>query len=199
MPVAAQQISSAILGAATFPGGPTWPALAQAVGQGVFTWAVGQPQNLLLTGVTSGGAGAGIVSGSLVIPPNPAPVIAAMAAAGAGVTAPQIGTAVAIGVSAAFTSSALYTGPSVGVSSGTDQSSVVVSNPVTLVASLLAAMSTTFASLGGGGGPTTLQTATGLGNGIANLFLQGTGTGIVTPTSPLPGPAAGTSPLSIVL
>lgn len=200
MPVVAPQITAQILGSATFPGGPTWPMLAQAIGNGVSLWATSNPANLLLQGVTTGVAGAGVVTGNLIVPPNPGAVIAGLTGAGvAGITATQVGTAVAVGVSSAFSASALYTGPSVGVSSGTDISRVAVSNPATLVASLLAAMSTTFASFGGGLGTTTTQIATGLGNGIAALFLLGTGTGIVAPVSPLPGPATGTSPLSIVL
>lgn len=174
--------------------------LAQAIGVGVFTWAIGNPANLALRGVTSGVAGAGTVLGNLILPPNPTPLISALSGAGvAGPTATQIATAVAIGVSTAFSSTGTYVGASVGVSSGVDTSSVVVANPATLVSSLLAAMGTTFSSFGGGAGSTAAQIATGLGNGIASLFLLGTGTGIVAPVSPLPGPATGTSPLSIVL
>ena len=200
MPVSSSDITNQIIASASFPGGPTWPMLAQAIGQGVATWATGEPTNLSLKGVTTGVAGAGVVSGALKIPPNPTPLITGLVGAGvSGVTSTQVAAAIATGLSTSISSSAIYTGASTGVSSGTDASSVTVSNPSTLVAALLAAMGTGFSSYGGGVGTSTAQIAIGLGNGIAALFLLGTGTGIVTPTSPLTGPATGTSPLSIVL
>lgn len=199
MAVTSAQITSLILASAAFPGGPTWPALAQAIGLGVFNWATGQPTNLALRGVTAGTAGSGIVTGTLVVPPDPAPLLSAMSAVGSGVTSLPLCSAIALGISSAYTASGTYQGSSVGVSSGSDVSVVFLSNPVTLVSSLLASMGMVFSSMGGSPGTSSLQIATGLGNGIASLFLQGSGIGIVSPATPLPGPGAGTSPLSIVL
>lgn len=199
MPVIPQQIAASIQGASAFVGGPTWIPFTVGVGQAVSIWATSNPANLSLVGVTTGSAGAGVVTGQLTVPPNPGIVIGALTSAGvAGITASQIGTAVAIGVATSMTATASYTGPSVGVSAGTDVSSVAVSNPATLSALLLSSLSGVF----GGPGVTLPQVAQGLGQGLALMISFGLttpGTGIVAPTGPVGPPSAGTSPQSVVV
>jgi hypothetical protein len=176
--------------------GVNFDRLALGIGMGVASWAVGQPQNLALTGVATGLLGSGAIlapTSRLIVPPNPGLVQAALVGAGvAGVLAASLALVVSLGVSQAFTSAGQYTGPSATVGTGADVSKVTVSNPATLVGIL---NGTLLAAVGAGLSLTSL--AAGLGNGIASLLLQGTGTGAVVgspviPTFPGAGPTFST-------
>lgn len=195
MPLVPAQIAASIISASSFPGGPTWPLTAQAIGRAISIWGTSNPANLAMAGITTGSAGAGTVLGSLTIPPNPSLVVSAFAANGmVGPTSLPIANAVAIGVSSSVTSTGLYTGVSVGVSSGGDVSSVVLANSVTLQAVLFTEMVSSY----GGSGTSTALMAKALAEGISLLFLSGSGIGAVAPTGPVgPAPASGTS-LSVV-
>jgi hypothetical protein len=168
--------------------GPTFPLVASVLGNALFTWALNQPQNLLLSGITTGGLGPGVVTGTLLVASSPAIIVASLAAVGVvGSTAPLLATAVANGVATAFTVFGQYAGPSIGVALGVDNASVLVANPVTL-APLIAA---------GLGGPIGPLVALGLANGIAAMLLTGRGVGAVSGV-PVPGSGVGISPASVV-
>lgn len=174
MPLTAQTITAAILAADPTLAGPSWLQLAQVLGSGVRAWA-STPGCLVLTGVTTGLAGAGTVSGVLAVVPNPAAVTSAVASANLlGVLAPQMGIAVANGVASAFASAA-YAGVSAGVGSGTDVSTVTVSNGPALVAALTSAALSANVS-----GVLVPSLALGFGNGVAAMLLGATGAGVVT-------------------
>lgn len=162
--------------------GPTFPLLAQAVGAAVQAWAV-IPANLVMTGITVGTAGAGVVNGKISLIPNPPVFVLAMNTSGVlGVTSPRIGTAIAVGIATAFTASAQYSGISTGVATGTDTSAVSVANPITLGALLLTNFNAFF---GGVGGPTSPLLASALANAIVTNVQTATGLGIVSgPASP---------------
>ena len=149
-------------------------------------WAISQPQNLSLTGLALGvpGVGAVVAPGSkLFIPQNVPTMTAALAGAGmAGPLSPSLATVVTLGVTGAFNTAGQYLGPAAGVGSGADVSKVTVSNAGTLVPILMANLS---ASLGPG--LALPQMCAGVGNGIAALLIQGTGTGVVAGSAP-PGP-----------
>lgn len=169
MALTSAAVTAAILAAAPEMAGPTGSILAQAVGAAVVPWA-NLVANLALTGVTSGTLGAGTVLGTLLVPSNVAVVSGGLSAAGVlGPTAPILAKAIAIGISTSF-STAQYTGPSIGVGMGIDNSLVALANASTLI-SLLSA------GLLGASGP---SVCTGIGNGIASLLLLATGVGVVT-------------------
>ena len=175
MALTSQAITAAILAADPTLTGPSWLQLAQVLGTAVRAW-VGAPGNLVLTGVTSGFAGAGTVTGTFAVPPNPAALTSAVASAGLlGVIAPQMALAVGAGVSAAFSATATYAGVSAGVGSGTDISAVAVSNGPALSAAILTAAAS--ANMTGVLMP---QIASGFGTGIAVLLMGGTGVGVVS-------------------
>jgi len=187
-------ISSAILNAGSDLLGPTFPLLCNAIGTSVFTWSL-IPANFALTGVTSGVLGAGIVTGKITVSPNVSIVQGALTGQGvSGVVSPRLAKAVAIGISTSFSSSAQYTGPSVGVAVGTDTSIVSVSNPATLLSLMISSMISSFGSFGASAG----NVASGLGNGIALLLQTAQGFGAVAGTPTASASAAGTSPLSKV-
>jgi hypothetical protein len=181
--------------AAPFPmAGVQFDRMALGIATAVHLWAAGQPQNVLLQGAAAGATGGGVVpTGKLVIPPNPAVMIASLNAAGmVGPLAISLGTIVGIAVPKTFSTSGMYVGVSPGVGVGADVAKVVLSNAPSLVALLisnLAAFS--------GRGPALAQMANGLGNGIARCVLLGFGFGNVVG---VPGPSpAGTTTTSVVV
>lgn len=196
MPLTPIAITTAILSAGSADlTGPNFPRVATGIGNALALWAV-SPLNLALTGVTTGQAGAGVVTGTLTVLPAVPAMVAALSGAGLnGITAPFMAKAVSIGVANAFTASAAYTGTSVGVAIGTDVSYVTVANAATLIPVLNVSLTAALT----GSGPNVGTLSIGLGNGIVALLLTGTGVGVVAGTpAPTPIPTVGTSPLSKV-
>lgn len=190
MPISPPVITAAILSAGPGITGPTWVQLAAAIGIAVGRWAL-IPSEVILTGSVIGTSGVGVVSGKLILPPVPLPIIASTAAVGLlGPVAPQIATAVGVGIGTALTASAGYRGTSVGAI-GLDTSKIVFANP----ASLIALLTATFAAFNLKG-PTAGSLAIGLGSGIAPLFLTGAGSGTAT-GPPAPSPGTGVSKSSL--
>lgn len=176
--------------------GSNFDRLALGVGMAVGAWGISQPQNLALTGATTGSAGAGAINPAttkLVVPPTVPIMSGALAGAGmVGPLAQSLAVVVTLSISQSFSASAQYLGTSAGVGLGADVSKVSVANAATLIGLLMANLT---ATLGPGSALTIM--ATGLGNGIAALLLTGTGTGAVS-GPPSPSPGAGTS-LSVVI
>lgn len=187
MPLTAPTITAAIIAAGPELKGPSWLQLCGVIGVAVATWAI-VPSNVVFVGVTTGAVGGGTVTGKITVPPTPLPVNLGMAAAGLlGPTAPSIGRAVGMGVSAAFNASGTYQGVATGVAVGGDISKVVSANGPALTA-VISATAASQAMLG----PTMPQLAAGLGAGIAALMLTGFGVGTVVGVAG-PSPAVGAS------
>ncbi len=189
MALSAPVVAGAIIAAAPELKGADWFRLATAVAMGIVTWAV-VPGNLALAGVSTGGAGTGMVNGKVAVVPQPLPVPAAASSQGMlGFVTPSVMRAIGMGVAVAFNSSAQYQGVSAGVGVGTDISKVIVSNPASLVAVLQA-------TLNGNGflGADVPRVALAVGTGVATLLLTGTGVGVVTGAAgPVPAVGASTS------
>jgi len=171
--------------------GVNFDRLALGLANGVCAWGIGQPQNLGLTGITSGTVGAGIINPGttkLIVPPTVPVVLGALAGAGmVGPLAESLAVVVTLSISQAFSTAGQYTGPSAGVGLGSDVSKISISNPATLIGLLMTNLT---AALGPGSALAIM--ATGLGNGIASLLLLGMGIGSVN-GPPAPSPGAGTS------
>lgn len=167
--------------------GNGFPTLAQGVSIGVCAWMV-SPSNFALNGVCTGTAGSGSVLGKYTVTPNVGTVLAGLQSAGMkGTLIPEIASAIALGVANACIATASYQGVSVGVGTGTDISTVVLSNPTTLALSIASALQ----AVGYTGG-NILPLSNGLGIGLASMLQTGTGTGTVIGASG-PTPATGTS------
>ena len=157
------------------------------IGLGLWTWAVGKPMNLALTGMATGPAGDGVIMpvGSKIIIPIPAaiPIMrAALAGAGInGVTANPMAFCVATGICRAFAQYAGYTAP-VAVGNGRDVSKVSIVNITTLTPILTA----TIASCMLGAGPALPMLALGLSLGIGGILLLGAGTATVVGVPSIP-------------
>lgn len=194
MALSPSTISASILSAGSEFTGLTFPSLCNAIGNAVFSW-VSIPSNYSLSGVTTGVMGAGVVSGKIILVPNIGLIQTAFSGQNIlGITAPFLAKAVAIGLSTSFSAYGQYVGPSVGVSLGSDSSSVSISNPSTLLPLMISSMLGSF----GGVGPSASNVAAGLSTGIALLLqtAQGVGTVAGTPTSP--ASSVGSSPISKV-
>lgn len=191
MAVAPPAVTAAIIAASPALKGPAWLQAAAGIGVGVVAWTV-NPINVVMVGSVNGTLGGGVVNGKFVLPPVPAPVVASVAAGGlVGLSAPQIGAAVGLGIGTAYSASGQYIGSSVGAI-GVDASKVIFANPATLQPLLIGA----FAAQGLIG-PAALQLAAALSPGIATMFLTGFGTGVAAgPTGPSPG--TGVSKSSII-
>lgn len=165
-----------------------FPEMATGMAQAISVWAVGNPANLALSGVAVGTAGAGTIlptSTKIVVPPNPVALQEGLAVGGiTGPLSSSLAVAVTSGVSSAFSADAQYTGGVVGVGSGVDTASVTLANTPALVALLRQFLP--------GNGPLQGDLALGLGTGITNLLLLGTGAGTVIGTA-TPASAVGTS------
>lgn len=168
--------------------GTAMSRFAAALSTAIYNWTV-TPTNVRLTGVTTGTAGAGNVTGKLIVPPAPQVMQAGFLAAG--VTGPQssrVATAISSAISTAFTATGGYTGPSAGVGVGTDASKVTVANAATLASQLMAVL----VPILGGSGPAASTVARGISIGVAGQLLLGTGIGVVA-GSVSPTPSVGTS------
>ena len=176
--------------------GVDFDRMAAGIAQAVFQWGVGQPQNLALLGIAVGSGGSGVIAPpatKLIVPPNPGVVLGAMTGAGiAGPTGVSLAAVIANGISSAFTSSGQYSGVSTTVGVGTDNSKIIVSNAASLIGTLNGVLSSML-----GAGPSIGMLSTGLGNGIAAMLLQGTGTGAIT-GAPGPYPASGSTTSMVV-
>jgi len=176
--------------------GINFDRLALGVGMAVGAWAVGQPQNLGLVGITTGSIGVGAINPittKLIVLPSVTIMSSALTGAGmVGPLAQSLSVVVTMAISQSFSTSAQYLGTSAGVGLGADVSKVSVANSATLIGLLMANLT---ATLGPGSALTIM--ATGLGNGIAGLLLTGIGTGAVN-GPPAPSPSTGTS-LSVVV
>jgi hypothetical protein len=187
MPITPAAVTGAILAAGPTLKGPKWFALCAAIGTGVVIWSR-LPTGVFLTGNTTGTLGGGQVLGKLILPPVPLPVGTVAGAGLVGLSAPQIGAAVGLGIGNSYTASAAYRGPSVGAI-GANISKVVLANPATLTPILISQFTGK-----GFRGPSAAQLAAGLSSGIAAMFLTGFGTGVVAgPTGPAPGTGVSTS------
>lgn len=170
--------------------GPGFSNLAWAISEAVDDWIL-LPTNLALAGVATGTVGVGYIPASttkFIVPPTIPLMTGALA--GAGITGPiqsSIATVVTLAVSSVFTIHGGYQGISPTVAVGADVSKVVISNPATLTALLLAKMAENQIS-----GPAAPMLAKGLGDGISLLLLQGFGWGKVVGT-PGPSPSTGAS------
>lgn len=173
--------------------GSQFNKLALGIANGVAQWGIGNQKNLGLMGGATGVAGTGTIVpflSKIVVPANVAIVLAAFT--GAGLKGPlgnSLATVTAVAISQVFSTSAGYTGPSASVANGADVSKITTANAGELVNTL----KQTIAATATGDGPALPLMARALGNGIASLLLQGTGTGTVqgapvVPTIPGAGP-----------
>ena len=184
MAVTPATVSAAIMAAGSNLQGPAFKQLCVGVGIGVTSWSI-IPANLIVQGVVAGGLGAGTVNGKLIILPNVAPVVASVSGVSlVGPSASQVATAVGLGVANAYTSSGQYTGTATAV--GGDVSKIAFANPVTLVAALISGLASQ-----GMVGPTASYLCSGLGSGLATMFLTGVGVGASVGPTGFPG--SGTS------
>lgn len=182
-------LSAAIIAAGPELKGPDWFRLAGALALGIVTWAV-VPANLGLVGVTTGGAGTGVVNGKVSVVPQPLPVPAAAASQGMlGFLTPSMMRAIGMGTAISFNATAQYQGVSAGVGAGSDVAKVAIANPASLVALL---QSTLMAN--GFLGLDVPRVALAVGTGVPTLLLTGTGLGVVTGgAGPVPAVGASTS------
>lgn len=189
MALTGPQITSAIMSARNVLGGPQFALMASGIGAGVAAWAVGNPANLSLVGVSTGVIGVGalaVPTTRLVVAPGQGQLMTGLLGAGvAGPLASSLAFAVGVGISTAFSAYAQYLGTSAGVAAGQDVSTIVVANAVTLTAILMGTMA---GAMGGTGG-SLANLAQGLANGISLMLLGSTGTGTVIGTA---GPSPGT-------
>ncbi len=177
--------------------GVQFDQLAMGVSLAVSGWAIGQPQNVSLMGISAGAVGGGAVvpvTTKVLVAPNPPLMIAAFAGAGfVGPVGISLATVFAIGLGNAFTKNAQYVGPVAGVGVGQDVAKIISANANTLVPLIVSACTGTLL----GGGPMLTTFATGLANGLAAMLLTGVGTGTVAGV-PGPSPASGASTCVLV-
>lgn len=197
MPVIGASLAQNIRSASSFKStAPGWLMITNGIGIGVQSWINAQPSNAMLVGACPVGvAGVGMISsGKVICPPMPQLVIGACFAAGMkGVKMAEMATAISIGFSNTINQSAYYRGAVVGVSGGVDIAKVVVSNSPKLVS----AIQNGFKAVGMKGVLLPML-ATGIGNGIALNLAVGFGTGAVSPVTPAPSMAAGSSPSNMI-
>lgn len=177
--------------------GFNYDRLASGLAAGIVQWGIGQFPNLGLTGLATGLAGIGTISPvttRIIVPSNPGVLLGALSGAGMnGPLARSLAVSVSLGVSQAFSSAGQYTGIVTGVAVGSDASKVTVSNAATLISILRGTLSGAL-----GSGSALDMMVAGLGNGIASLLLQGSGTGLVSGTLAIP-PAPGSSPTTALV
>ena len=191
MALVGSAITSAILAAGPSLTGTLWVELAKAVGTSVASWATKQ-SNVLVKGTVSGFAGGGSVLGKFTVIAAPGKVTQAFSAAGlSGSLAPQMATAIAVGVANALNASAQYKGTAAGAI-GADVSSVSFTNAATLVAAIIRNLAA--ANITGTMG---ISFAKGCGNGIAAMLGNGNGAGTATGGAG-PIPSSGTSISALV-
>ena len=177
--------------------GPRSDGFLSGIANGVSSWAVGQPNNLQLTGTVVGAAGVGNIlapTTRVFLLPNEGVVTSALSGSQvAGPVAPSLGRVVALGIAQAFSTAAQYTGVSSSVGVGQDVAVVTTVNAASLMSALWSALDGSL----GGSGPSATDVSVGLGNGIATMLLTATGTGTVTGVAG-PTPASGLS-MSVVV
>jgi len=192
MPVTAKLIQANMALAAPELQGQVWLQFSSVLSDAIVNWLNGV-SSISIKGTTTGTAGAGTVVGKLFVVPQPLSVSAAMSAAQfLGFLAPNVSRAVGVGVANAFNIGAVYTGVSAGVGVGTDVTTRVTANPITLTKEIMQS-----AALSGFRGPLMPPISIALGNGISSLFLGAKGVGVVTGT-PAPSPSTGISSCSVV-
>lgn len=170
-------LAAAIIASAPTLRGPSWFQLCAGISVGVVSWAI-VPSNVILSGSVNGTIGGGPVTGKFVIPPIPTPIVASVTGVGlVGISAPQIATAVGLGIGNAYSAAGQYIGVSTGAI-GTDITKVVFSNPSSLVPVLVASLASQ-----GMVGPAAVQLCSGIAPGVAAMFLTGFGTGVATGAS----------------
>lgn len=191
MAVAPPAVAAAIIAAAPALKGPAWFQLCAGISVGVVAWSA-IPANVVMLGSVNGTLGGGAVTGKFILPPIPVPVVASVTGVGlVGISAPQIATAVGIGIGNSYSATGQYIGTSTGAI-GVDVSKVVFANPATLTPLLISSLAAQ-----GVVGPAAIQLCGGLAPGIATMFLTGFGTGVAAgPTGPSPG--TGVSRSSII-
>ena len=179
--------------------GDGYRKLCQAVSEAVAAWAVGQSQNVALTGAAVGIGGGGAIvppTSRLVVPPT-IPVFQA-ALSGAGLNGPlavRLAESMTMGIAEAFTALAWYSGPSSSVGIGQDVSKVTTVNAPALIGILALTLPGNLV-----GGLASGMLAAGIGNGIAGLVILGEGTGTIAGAPvvpPLPGVGV-TGPLVLI-
>lgn len=186
MPIAPPPITAAILTAGAGLTGRNFLSLASAVGQAVSVWTK-IPTSVVLTGVVTGTVGGGVVTGKVFVAPSPLPLPATVLAAGfAGPSAPQVATAIGLGVSNSLNAIAGYRGTATGAI-GADASKVIFADPISLTSLLVGSMASF-----GLTGPQAPLLASGIANGISTMLLTGVGTGVAA-GAPGPSPGAGVS------
>jgi len=174
-----------VQGNAIFPGSKTISLMAVPMSLALSLW-ISNPLSVQIFGATSGVAGAGNVTGSILGVVGVGIMLPALQAAGLnGSTSPSMALLVEQAVRTALIG-ALYQGASAGVGSGTDAIVKVVANGPALTA----LFQSTFAAAGLTG-LLTPQLSLGLGQGVAGLVATCVGTGAVTGPGNIP--AVGTS------
>lgn len=182
MAVAPPAVAAAIMAAAPTLKGAAWFQLCTGIAIGVVAWSA-VPANVVLVGSVNGTLGGGAVTGKFILPPVPLPAVASVSGVGlVGAAAPQISTAVGLGIGNAYSATGQYIGTSTGAI-GADISKVVFANPATLTPLLVSSLAAQ-----GVVGTAAIQLCGGLAPGIASMFLTGFGTGVAAgPTGPAPG------------
>lgn len=181
-------IAAALRTSATFPGGPAFNILCQAIANAIVTWL---PAGVGLTGVTTGVIGGGTVTGTLAFASTPPPVLAAMSGL-AGQNAPALATLLSVGLNSGL-AGLPYAGVSTGVATGTDVSAVTRADPASL-ATILRTVHAGLCAAQGGSGAQSPVFYTAIANGISVVLFTGIGAGAVAPTGPVgPSSSVGTS------
>lgn len=190
----ATQITAAILQASSGQGlnGAMMQPLAAGIGQAVAVWL---PKGVTVKCGTVGFAGAGVLTGTLTVPPLPG---AAILFASQGMQGPQsasLATAISIGI-ATSVSGSTFTGPSASVGMGTALAKVTSANQADLVAMLVQNLPATFNSEVQT--QTQIQLASAVGTIISAQLLLAFGVGMVV-GSVSPVSAVGTTTCAVVV
>lgn len=190
MAIVSSAVTTAIMTAgAPNLNGPTWGAVAGAVGNAVGQWV--KTGGIQAQGLVVGTAGGGLVNGKMQCMVMPLP--GTLQGVGLlGLSAAKMGNAIGLGFCDAFNASATYVGGSAIATNGADASKVVFAN----AGSLIGLLTNNLGALGIVG----LQAGTlaaGIGNGIAAIAMTGVGVGGSVGT-PAPMAAMGTSKTVVV-
>lgn len=189
--IAPAALSRSIASSAPWPGGGGWNLWCRALGGAVVEWL--SSGGVVLTGVATGAAGSGTVTGTLTFPAPPPLVVGALTAAGlTGSAAAGVGAALAAGLAASFTG-APYAGPVAGVAAGSDVTTVVAANVPLLIETLTRHHNGVCGAVGGRGAQTPVYHAAAAA-AVGAWFAVGVGTGVVAPVgAAAPFSAVGTS------
>lgn len=152
--------------------GPIAPTIARAVSECLVKWAVGDPSNLLVSGIATGLVGVGTINPASTKWSVVADQTAAFAAASPfleGPTGRMMVGALALWVADLFSTSAQYQGTSATVGVGNDVSFFSVINTTPLIYLLASKL----------GGPSSFPVARGFAAAIAAVLTPAVGTGLV--------------------